>query len=328
MSTYEYLNAIVEELPKRARLPMWWSATSMEDAYWLRGVGCGAEWDWRGQSHPTGSWPMGADLTSAILIACWDVMIAGGFTVEERRDALGRLDARLRARDEGRICVECGTWDVYVEQGRKRWNEDRLVAMAARKVCFTCSHWCQVMGQAASPHGDPVVVSQSWTVYTVGRENASSHGFRGFGGAKFILEFLDGRTLRSSTLWCAGTLPEHFRARFPQNARVKACETSGDGTLVDARLSPQGREDAGQDGARMRRSQGERERLRHSITRLRTTLDSLETGLKMGGPVGNEAIGALVTGALEVSLQVAKLDAFELVEHDQLELAALVEQLQ
>lgn len=225
MSTYEYRDAIIEELPKRTRLPMWWSATSMGDAYWLKGVGCGAEWDWRGKSYPTPEWPMGSDLTSAILMACWDVMVADGFTLEERRDALGRLDARLRARDEGRVCVECGTWDVYVEQGRKRWVEDRLVAMAARKVCFPCSHWCQVMGQAASPYGDPVVVSQSWTVYSVGRENTSDYGFRGFGGAKFIVEFLDGRTLRSSTLWHVGTLPEHFRARFPQNARVKECET-------------------------------------------------------------------------------------------------------
>lgn len=64
----------------------------------------------------------------------------------------------------------------------------------------------------------------------------------------------------------------------------------------------------------MKRSVGERIRLKHSIARLRTTIDSVEKSLTLPGCVGLEASGALLSVTAEVAMQIAKLDAYELVE--------------
>lgn len=66
----------------------------------------------------------------------------------------------------------------------------------------------------------------------------------------------------------------------------------------------------------MTRAEGERERLLHSIARMRSTLIGLEKALTMNGPVGLEAAQAVVMSATEIALQVAKLDAYDLVEND------------
>lgn len=68
----------------------------------------------------------------------------------------------------------------------------------------------------------------------------------------------------------------------------------------------------------MKRSDGERERLQHSIGRLRDTLDGLERGMLLGGPVGQEAAQAVMQTAMEIATQIARLDAFELVEDEDL----------
>lgn len=64
------------------------------------------------------------------------------------------------------------------------------------------------------------------------------------------------------------------------------------------------------------RTDGERTRLVHSVQRLRSILIGIETALKVGGPVGLEASEACVHSALEIALQLAKLDAYDLAEHD------------
>lgn len=65
------------------------------------------------------------------------------------------------------------------------------------------------------------------------------------------------------------------------------------------------------------RAEGERERLKHSIERMRNVLVSLEKALQLPGPIGQEAGQALVQTAVEMSTQVARHDAFELVLGDQ-----------
>lgn len=65
----------------------------------------------------------------------------------------------------------------------------------------------------------------------------------------------------------------------------------------------------------MKRSDGEQVRLEHSIKRMRNAVDSLELNVRLSGPA-SETAAALVQTALEVAMQVAKLDAFELAERD------------
>jgi hypothetical protein len=225
MSTSDYEEAILAELPKRLRLPMWWSATQMDGGMWIRGIGCAPYECGRLSAPPTDATHFrGNDLTSAVEMACWDAMVRDGFTATERRDAIGRLDVRLRARDVGLICVECGAWDVYVEQGRRRWYDRAIQAIERDRACFDCTHWLARVRALSSPHADSIVVSQSWNLYSIGAENRSENGFRGFGGTKWIVRFNDGRTLRTSNLWSTGVVPEVFRERLPQNAELVAVE--------------------------------------------------------------------------------------------------------
>ena len=64
------------------------------------------------------------------------------------------------------------------------------------------------------------------------------------------------------------------------------------------------------------RKEGERTRLEHSLPRLRAHIDAIELALKLPGPIGVDVAQGLVQGALEIAIQIAKHDAFELAEHD------------
>jgi hypothetical protein len=49
----------------------------------------------------------------------------------------------------------------------------------------------------------------------------SAEGMRGFGGAKWLVQFLDGRgDVQTSNLWHQGAVPEQFRRFLPDNATL------------------------------------------------------------------------------------------------------------
>jgi hypothetical protein len=50
---------------------------------------------------------------------------------------------------------------------------------------------------------------------------------RGYGGAKWRVQFLDGREVETSNLWHQGTVPEQYRRYLPDNAvLISLCEPS------------------------------------------------------------------------------------------------------
>ena len=53
--------------------------------------------------------------------------------------------------------------------------------------------------------------------YYIGNE-ARSNPFRGFGGRRFIVRFLDGREVISTNLWYNGKIPESHIELLPDNA--------------------------------------------------------------------------------------------------------------
>jgi hypothetical protein len=55
-------------------------------------------------------------------------------------------------------------------------------------------------------------------LYTIG-DGHSSHGFQGFGGREFHIEFFDGRTVTTRDLWHHGVVPPKWRERWPDNAK-------------------------------------------------------------------------------------------------------------
>lgn len=54
-------------------------------------------------------------------------------------------------------------------------------------------------------------------------------GIKGFGGARFDIEFFDGRIVSTCDLWHQGTVPPKWRDRYPDNARwiVPAIDAAG-----------------------------------------------------------------------------------------------------
>ena len=87
--------------------------------------------------------------------------------------------------------------------------------MENEQVCNSCAFWLE---KIATTNENTVVVNG--IRYTIGDENSTSH-FKGFGGAKFDIEFFDGRKVVSHNLWCQGEIPEEFRS-YPElkdNAR-------------------------------------------------------------------------------------------------------------
>ena len=45
--------------------------------------------------------------------------------------------------------------------------------------------------------------------------------FRGFAGVRFQIEFNDGTRVVTTNLWCQGEPNEHWKDKFPNNARFE-----------------------------------------------------------------------------------------------------------
>lgn len=58
------------------------------------------------------------------------------------------------------------------------------------------------------------------THYVICDEDSKS-SFRGFGGAKFQIEFNDGTRVVTTNLWCQGEPKGFWKQHFPDNARFE-----------------------------------------------------------------------------------------------------------
>jgi hypothetical protein len=66
----------------------------------------------------------------------------------------------------------------------------------------------------------------------------------------------------------------------------------------------------------MSRSSDERTRLRYAVSHLRAAADSVETAMRLGGPIGTDVAQSIETAAANVARGIAKVDAFFLAELD------------
>lgn len=101
-------------------------------------------------------------------------------------------------------CRECGA----TERPRS-WANGAELERAA--LCFGCHYWHEAIALAA----DPRSVRLDGVHRFIGDEGAAS---RGHYGARFVVTFLDGRTVTTSNLWHQGEIPARFRDRLPDNA--------------------------------------------------------------------------------------------------------------
>lgn len=101
-------------------------------------------------------------------------------------------------------CRECGRPDLANYTCREK--------MLREELCFSCNLWTERIGEMQ-------VVSRAWETYSIGRGGGSASS-KGFGGARWVVTFDDGRVVNTDDLWSGGPVPEHFRDRFQPNATV------------------------------------------------------------------------------------------------------------
>lgn len=86
---------------------------------------------------------------------------------------------------------------------------------AKNNECFHCHFWLQV----ANDDPDTRVVLDDGRAYTIAPD--SNYEPRGFGGQRFVITWLDGRSdTVTRNLWYRGVVPEVVRHLLPVNARM------------------------------------------------------------------------------------------------------------
>lgn len=104
-------------------------------------------------------------------------------------------------------CIECSA----VENGN--WMESVKAQLAERQLCHTCNFWHEKIAMK----DDTRTARIEGTHYRVGDEGVRGL-FQGFGGAKFVIKFNDGREVTTTNLWAQGKIPQRFKDRLPDNA--------------------------------------------------------------------------------------------------------------
>lgn len=112
-------------------------------------------------------------------------------------------------------CRECG------QRERVNYTGPIAESMLRRRVCFSCNLWLDHV----DARDDPETVCIGGVQYRIGPEDAD-HVMRGYGGRPFLILFHDGRSVRTTNLWCNGEIPPHFQKRLPDNAKF-AMERGG-----------------------------------------------------------------------------------------------------
>ena len=84
--------------------------------------------------------------------------------------------------------------------------------------CFYCYCWRGNL-ESDSKTPDKVVIVNG-DHYQIGNEPSKDHptGMYGYGGSEFRIQFNDGRQVITHNLWHQGTIPEYWKAKFPDNA--------------------------------------------------------------------------------------------------------------
>lgn len=106
------------------------------------------------------------------------------------------------------ICKMCGATE------RLQWIESTKAELIKHQLCFTCNFWRERL-ERHQDNPNSVIIDN--TAYMIGRED-ELHVFRGFGGARFVICFDDGREVVTTNLWCQGGIPDIWKPFFRNNA--------------------------------------------------------------------------------------------------------------
>lgn len=125
-------------------------------------------------------------------------------------DMLGRTYWPAPAPVEPVQCRECPRVEdaaAWIPEAGERIRRDRL--------CLRCGHWMELL----EDRDNPINARIEGRHYRITPDLPEGEvGFRGFGGAKHLVRFHDGRMVVTRNLWTQGTIPRHFRERLSDNA--------------------------------------------------------------------------------------------------------------
>lgn len=94
---------------------------------------------------------------------------------------------------------------------------DQAAAAIQHHVDTTERHWQAV--RARRHGGDARLVITDGHVYSIG---SSADYPKGFGGQWWLIQFYDGRSITTDSLWHMGDIPADWRERLPENATLRA----------------------------------------------------------------------------------------------------------
>jgi hypothetical protein len=120
------------------------------------------------------------------------------------------LDSGLGFLEGAFHCRDCGAVE------RNRWLEHVRAHLLSVRLCHDCNYWQERLDGLA---GGRVAIIDARAYFIDEDKPAGYQGFLGFGGSRHDIAFKDGRTVTTKNLWFNGDVPEHWRARLPDNAR-------------------------------------------------------------------------------------------------------------
>jgi len=117
----------------------------------------------------------------------------------------------IKRGENGRFYV----FDAATSEGSDGWwSNHNTVAGALASARNTREFWDEKEQMKDSPR----IVRADGGHYYIGAKGKKQGTFRGFGGAKWRIEFTDGRIVETDNLWSNGTIPLAYRERLPDNA--------------------------------------------------------------------------------------------------------------
>lgn len=112
---------------------------------------------------------------------------------------------------ENNKCPVCG------EKLGRYWSD--ISTIKSEGMCFSCSIWSKRLKELKTLPEHTIAIIDG-TYYSIGDEDSKS-SFRGFGGARFQIEFNDGYKVITTNLWCGGDIPLYWRDKLPNNAKFE-----------------------------------------------------------------------------------------------------------
>lgn len=107
-------------------------------------------------------------------------------------------------------CSNCGSLEP------NKYMEPINSQMIAAQLCFKCNFWQGIALSSKSPNS----VRIKGKHYFIHKDASSDcpKSMLGFGGRKFVIKFLDGRTVVTNNLWHQGDIPVSFQDTLFDNA--------------------------------------------------------------------------------------------------------------